>query len=77
LTLFPYTTLFRSRGEHLIPIPGTTQAVHLQENLGAAAVAVPPAVMAALDTLFAPGRISGARYNAQNESEVDTERFAA
>ncbi len=66
-----------AQGEHIIPIPGTTQAAHLQENLGAAAVAVPPAVMAALDTLFAPARISGARYNAQNESEVDTERYAA
>ncbi|KPF58206.1 aldo/keto reductase [beta proteobacterium AAP51] len=66
-----------ARGEHVTPIPGTTQAAHLQENLGAAAVTVPPAVMGALDTLFAPGRISGARYNAQNESEVDTERFAA
>ena len=66
-----------ARGEHVIPIPGTTQAAHLQENLGAAAVTMPPAVMGALDKLFAPGRISGARYNAQNESEVDTERFAA
>ena len=66
-----------ARGEHVIPIPGTTQAAHLQENLAAATVAVPPAVMTALDSLFAPGRISGERYNAQNESEVDTERFAA
>jgi aryl-alcohol dehydrogenase-like predicted oxidoreductase len=66
-----------ARGDHIIPIPGTTQAAHLQENLGAEGITVPTAVMAALDTLFAPGRISGARYNAQNESEVDTERFAA
>ena len=66
-----------ARGEHVIPIPGTTQATHLQENLAAAGIAVPLAVMTALDSLFAPGRISGARYNAQNESEVDTERFAA
>ena len=66
-----------ARGEHVIPIPGTTQAAHLQENLAAAGMAVPPAVMTALGSLFAPGRISGERYNAQNESEVDTERFAA
>ena len=66
-----------ARGEHVIPIPGTTQAAHLQENLGAAAVTVPLAVMTTLDAQFAPSRISGARYNAQNESEVDTERFAA
>jgi aryl-alcohol dehydrogenase-like predicted oxidoreductase len=66
-----------AQGEHIIPIPGTTQAAHLEENLGAAAVTVPATVMAALDALFAPSRISGARYNAQNESEVDTERYAA
>ncbi|KPF47989.1 aldo/keto reductase [beta proteobacterium AAP121] len=66
-----------AQGKHIVPIPGTTQPAHLQENLGAAAVTVPPALMAALDALFAPARISGARYNAQNQSEVDTEQFAA
>lgn len=66
-----------ARGEHVLPIPGTTQRKHLAENLGARDIDLPPAVMAELDTLFAPERISGKRYAAQSQSEVDTEQFAA
>jgi aryl-alcohol dehydrogenase-like predicted oxidoreductase len=66
-----------ARGEHVVPIPGTTQRKHLADNLGALDVSLPPAVMAELDALFAPGRISGPRYAAQSQSEVDTEQFAA
>ncbi|MGV8825870.1 aldo/keto reductase [Methylibium petroleiphilum] len=66
-----------ARGEHVVPIPGTTSQAHLRENLGAAAVTVPSAVMAELDTLYAPARIAGNRYGAQSQTEVDTEQFAA
>ncbi len=66
-----------ARGEHVIPIPGTTRREHLAENLGAADVSPPPAVMAELDALFAPQRIAGPRYAAQSQREVDTEQFAA
>ncbi len=64
-----------ARGGHVLPIPGTTKREHLHENLGAAAVNVPPAAMAELDTLFAPARIAGQRYGAQSQTEVDTEQF--
>ena len=64
-----------ARGGHVIPIPGTTSLSHLHENLGASAVSVPAGVSARLDALFAPQAISGARYNPQNTSEVDTETF--
>ena len=65
-----------ARGDHVIALPGTTQAEHLDENLGAATVALDAATVAELDALFAPGRIVGARYGEQSQSEVDTERFA-
>ncbi len=64
-----------ARGRHVIPIPGTTSRAHLRENLGAAAVMLTPEVMAALDALFAPQAISGNRYGAQSQTEVDTEPF--
>jgi aryl-alcohol dehydrogenase-like predicted oxidoreductase len=64
-----------ARGGHVIPIPGTTSRAHLCENLGAAAVMLTPEVMAALDALFAPQAISGNRYGAQSQTEVDTEPF--
>jgi aryl-alcohol dehydrogenase-like predicted oxidoreductase len=63
------------RGDHVIPIPGTTRMDHLHENLQAADVTVNPEVMAALDTLFQPSAIHGARYNPQSTSEVDTESY--
>lgn len=65
-----------ARGEHVIPIPGTTSAAHLAENLGAASLRVPPEVMAALEVLFAPARITGDRYAQQAQGEVDTETWA-
>jgi len=64
-----------ARGEHVITIPGTTSRKHLRENLGAASVALTPELMGRLDALFAPQAISGNRYSAQSQSEVDTELF--
>ncbi|MEK8052290.1 aldo/keto reductase [Ideonella sp. DXS22W] len=64
------------RGPHVLPIPGTTSVEHLHENLGAASVRLSADLIARLDALFAPQAIHGARYNATNSAEVDTEAFA-
>jgi aryl-alcohol dehydrogenase-like predicted oxidoreductase len=64
-----------ARGEQVIPIPGTTNPEHLRENLGAADVRLESGLIARLDALMTPAAISGRRYNAQNQSEVDTELF--
>ncbi|BDT67382.1 aldo-keto reductase IolS [Comamonadaceae bacterium OS-1] len=63
------------QGEHIIPIPGTTRIDHLDEDLAAADVQLSPAVLAQLDALMAPRAITAGRYNAQSQSEVDTEEF--
>lgn len=63
------------RGEHILPIPGTTSVAHLEENLGALRVSLTLAQMQRLDTLMPPGRAAGARYNAATQTEVDTEEF--
>ena len=47
----------------------------LQEDLGATAVALAPALLAQLDALINERSVSGGRYNAQSQSEVDTEQF--
>lgn len=65
-----------ARGDHVVPIPGTTSPAHLAENLGAAAVRLTPEVSAQLDALFAPPQIHGNRYSPANQAEVDTEQFA-
>jgi aryl-alcohol dehydrogenase-like predicted oxidoreductase len=63
------------RGEHIIPIPGTTSLSHLAENLAAASVSLSAATMARLDVLINQNTVVGSRYNAQSNSEVDTETF--
>jgi aryl-alcohol dehydrogenase-like predicted oxidoreductase len=64
-----------SRGGQVIPIPGTSSLPHLLENLGAATVQPAPGLLARLDGLIHQGTVSGARYNAQSQSDVDTEQF--
>lgn len=64
-----------ARAEHLVPIPGTTQAAHLEENLAAVDVVVPRQVLARLDELFKPGRVKGNRYSAATQAEIDTEEY--
>jgi aryl-alcohol dehydrogenase-like predicted oxidoreductase len=63
------------QGEHIIPIPGTTRVAHLQDDLGAAHVTLSADVLARLQALINQNTVSGARYNAQSASEVDTENF--
>ncbi|MDE2145389.1 MAG: aldo/keto reductase [Burkholderiales bacterium] len=64
-----------ARGEHVLAIPGTTQPQHLQDDLGAAALALAPAVLARLDALINERTVSGARYSPASQGEVDTEAF--
>jgi aryl-alcohol dehydrogenase-like predicted oxidoreductase len=63
------------RGEHIIPIPGTTSVSHLAEDLEAASLTLSPATMAKLDDVINHKTVVGSRYNAQANSEVDTEDF--
>ncbi len=64
-----------ARGEHVLAIPGTTTTAHLADNIAAAEVALSAATIARLDALFAPGALSGMRYNAATQAEIDTENF--
>lgn len=63
------------RGEHIIPIPGSSSLAHLAEDLAALKVKLSPAVLARLDVLINEKTVTGGRYNAQSQSEVDTEIF--
>jgi aryl-alcohol dehydrogenase-like predicted oxidoreductase len=63
------------RGEHILPIPGTTSVAHLEENLAATRVTLTPAHLQRLDTLVHRGTVRGARYNAATQTEIDTEEF--
>ena len=63
------------QGEDIIPIPGTTSVAHLQDDLGAVNIQLDAGVMARLEALINEKTVAGNRYNAQANSEVDTEVF--
>jgi aryl-alcohol dehydrogenase-like predicted oxidoreductase len=64
-----------AQGEDIIPIPGTTSLAHLHDDLGAATVQLPAGLLARAEALISRDTVVGRRYNAQAESEVDTEEF--
>ena len=63
------------KAPHTIPIPGTTSVAHLHDDLAAADVALTAQQIKRLDGLMHSGNVAGSRYNAQGNSEVDTESF--
>ena len=63
------------KGEHIIPIPGTTRVPHLLEDLDAVNVKLSADVMARLEALINEKTVSGNRYSEQGNREVDTEAF--
>jgi aryl-alcohol dehydrogenase-like predicted oxidoreductase len=65
-----------AKGPHIVPIPGTTSAAHLVENLGAAEVVLAPAIVDRLDALINRHTVAGPRYTASTQAEIDTEEFA-
>jgi aryl-alcohol dehydrogenase-like predicted oxidoreductase len=64
-----------AQGEHIIPIFGTRQPEHLDDNAGAAAVSLDPRTVARLDALINQKTVMGARYNAATQQEIDSEVF--
>ena len=64
-----------ARGDQVIPIFGTRQPEHLDDNAGAAAVSLDPKTVARLDALINQQTVAGPRYNAATQLEIDTETF--
>ena len=62
-----------ARGNHVVPIPGTSSIAHLEEDVAAATLSLDPAILAQVDAVFADGAIRGARYPAFAQAQVDTE----
>ena len=64
------------KDKRLIPIPGTQNIHHLEENMRADDISLSADQMNRLEALFHAKAAKGPRYNAQNAAEVDTEEFA-
>src|SRR6266849_3060880 len=59
------------KGPDIVPIPGTKRRRYLEENVGAAAVALSTEEIAALDTALRPDNVSGPRYGEKQMAQVD------
>ena len=61
--------------DNVIPIPGTTNVEHLEQNFRSQDVELPRDAVDELSSHFAPERITGNRYPDSLQRSVDTETF--
>jgi aryl-alcohol dehydrogenase-like predicted oxidoreductase len=64
-----------AQGDDVVPIPGTTRLDHLEENVVGADVQLDRKTIERLNELINPRTVSGARYNAATQTEIDTEEI--
>lgn len=64
-----------ARDPRVLPIPGTRSRTHLRENIAVAGLELPSSVLAAADAIINPATVSGPRYPAATQLEIDTEQM--
>ncbi len=64
-----------AQGEHIVSIPGTTNPQHMKDNFAAQSIKLSATQVAQLNQMINRHNVSGARYDAQSQSEVDTECY--
>ncbi len=64
------------KAPHIVPIPGTTSLQHLEENMGALQLKLTSDVIARLEKAINAKTVSGPRYPANVQVEIDTEELA-
>jgi len=64
-----------AQGEDIIPIPGTTNIAHLDENMAVAGMAFAPSLLAQAARLIGEHNVDGNRYPEIVYTEIDTEQF--
>jgi aryl-alcohol dehydrogenase-like predicted oxidoreductase len=64
-----------AQDKQAVPIPGTTNLQHLEDNFNAAEVEIPAEMLAEINNDFQADAISGPRYSTAAQSTVTTECF--
>lgn len=62
-------------GEHIVPIPGTTNLSHLEENFSSIDIKLNQSSFIRLDEIINQQTVAGTRYNSVTQLEIDTEEF--
>ncbi len=66
----------KSKGDFIVPIPGTRSVSHMQENLNADPLQLNNNTISQLDGLINQNTVHGPRYSSAQQAEIDTEEFA-
>lgn len=64
-----------AQGEHVVAIPGTRYVNHMEENLSATSFKLTSEQVSTLNDVINQGNVSGPRYSAAQQKEIDTEEF--
>lgn len=64
------------RSEDLLVLPGTVSRPHMQDNLASLGIELDSELLAKIDDLYAPEKISGAPRSEATRQECDTESFS-
>lgn len=64
-----------SRGEHVVPIPGTTDAGHLRDDIAVTDLTIDAELLTRAGELVGTATVAGARYAPGPAAAVDTETF--
>ncbi|HXI23781.1 MAG TPA: aldo/keto reductase [Pyrinomonadaceae bacterium] len=59
------------KADDIVPIPGTKQRKHLEDNAGAVDISLNADEIAELDAALAPEKISGPRYTPERMAQID------
>lgn len=64
-----------AQAENIVAIPGTTQLQHLADNIAVSKLNIPAEILMKAGELINQETVSGARYPAATQLEIDTEEF--
>lgn len=64
-----------NQGDHVVAIPGTRFVNHMNDNLGSSDIKLSADQLSDLNDMINQDNVSGARYNAAQQKEIDTEEF--
>lgn len=64
-----------AQGEDIVPIPGTTRLSHLRHNVAVAGLRIAPELLERATAIINQQTVSGHRYPAATQAEIDTEEF--
>ena len=64
-----------TQANHIVAIPGTTSLQHLADNIAVCDLSIAPELLQQAGELINQDTVSGARYPAATQLEIDTEEF--